>query len=324
MNKYWLHCVAAKEKRNVMKLELYIRGGLGNQLYQYAAARYIQEKYGYDELIINSYDYRQYKIRNFEMENFELNSSVNITDKISGTKNMLRSGYRVYQKLYSMIKKKRAKTLFFKCNKWKYLLGMTEFTCPEMSQKDVSDMFMYGYFASSKPALEMKNKLMGEIKLSGERTERYKQLLDKVQSGKSIAVSIRCGWDYEKYGWPICSKEFYLSGLEKIKGEIGECNVFIFADDLQKVKNEEWFGGNVTYVEGLDVCESFELMRNCNNYVCSNSSFSWWGAFLSYSDSPIIYSSNRVFSKNSCEDDERIRLSYINYIDYLTGEDVKV
>lgn len=306
-----------------MKLELYIRGGLGNQLYQYAAARYIQEKYGYDELIINSYDYRRYKIRNFEIENFELNSSVNITDKISRTKNILRSGYRVYQKLYSMIRKKRANTLFFNFNKWKYLLGITEFMCPEMPQKDVSDMFMYGYFVSSRPALEMKNKLMNEIKLSGERTERYKQLLNEVQSGKSIAVSIRCGSDYEKYDWPICSKEFYLSGLEKIKEEIGECNVFIFADDVQKVKNGEWFGDNVTYVEGLDVCESFELMRNCNNYVCSNSSFSWWGAFLSYSDTPIIYSSNRVFRKTGSEDDDRIRLTYVNYLDYLTGENVK-
>ena len=66
-----------------MDILLYIRGGLGNQLYQYAVSRYLQETGGFDKLRILTTSYKNYKIRNLEIENFILNNHVEIVDKIS-------------------------------------------------------------------------------------------------------------------------------------------------------------------------------------------------------------------------------------------------
>ena len=56
-----------------------MRGGLGNQLFQYAYARKLQHKYNANKIILDIREYERYKVRNFELGSFRLNGSVVIT-----------------------------------------------------------------------------------------------------------------------------------------------------------------------------------------------------------------------------------------------------
>ena len=89
---------------------------------------------------------------------------------------------------------------------------------------------------------------------------------------------------YSKFLLPM--KHIHLlQPRKKLISCYNNLKIFIFSDDIKKIKREKWFDGmEATYIDDVDVCESFELLRNCKNYVCSNSSFSWWGAFLSYNE----------------------------------------
>lgn len=57
-------------------INLRIMGGLGNQLYQYAAARYVQTVSKSEKIIIDVGGYERYKIRNLEINNILKNHNV--------------------------------------------------------------------------------------------------------------------------------------------------------------------------------------------------------------------------------------------------------
>ena len=52
-------------------------------------------------------------------------------------------------------------------------------------------------------------------------------------------------------------------------------------DDIDIVKNEFDFPYPVIYVTPEDSSSGMRLMYNCKHYVIANSTFSWWGAYLS-------------------------------------------
>lgn len=304
------------------RIELRIMGGFGNQLYQYSAAKYIEKKYGAEEVVLDSGEYATYKIRNLEIDQLLHNDIVSV-EEIKSKKNFFfREGYHVYQKLFRIISKKRPHQIVLRWFKEKYLCAYI--SCDLTRDLKAAILHMYGYFVSADIALSVKNELMQELWLDANQAgDKYLAYSNLTNLNECIAISIRCAEDYVKNKWPICSSDFYCKGLDYIIDKKGmNCPILIFADDIDKVKKENWFSNydNVTYVEGLSVCESFELLRSCSHYVCSNSSFSWWGAFLSYSASPIRIIPNKVFSGDSNDIDNLTFYKGLTILDYNTGE----
>ena len=54
-----------------------------------------------------------------------------------------------------------------------------------------------------------------------------------------------------------------------------------YLDDIKKVKEEFDFNDNEIFIEGCSALESLELLKMCDDFIISNSSFAWWGAYLS-------------------------------------------
>lgn len=302
-----------------MNLELYIQGGLGNQLYQYAYARYIGELKEFKTLSIYSNSYKFSSLRNLEISNYNLNNNVNFTNKVKYKDEFLRKTYHLYLKIYSILLRKHPLQTNFRLWNKQYV-----FSCVDANEHRVDNFhntYLYGYFVSSKVAENVYTTLMSELTLKGDRTKKYIEYINLIKKEilPIIGVSIRCDVDYVDNGWPVCSKDYYKKGIDLLQSEIKNCKVLIFADNIEKVKKENWFTSNVTYIEDLDVCESFELLRNCNHYVCSNSSFSWWASFLTYNSSSIAYHPDAVFPTIYSNDDKRTHLNRFRYLNHLTG-----
>lgn len=55
----------------------------------------------------------------------------------------------------------------------------------------------------------------------------------------------------------------------------------VFSDDIEKAKQEPMFQGDrFEFSEGKTAEEDMNLMASCKGLIGSNSSFSWWGAWL--------------------------------------------
>jgi hypothetical protein len=159
--------------------------------------------------------------------------------------------------------------------------------------------FDYGYFQSYRWAEEV----IGELKnLSLAETSpsllKYSELAERESP---LIVHVRLG-DYRSessFGFPGAS--YYFASIKKAWGSGSFGSIWIFSDEIENV--EEFLPleniGEYRLVDekNLSSAEVLEIMRLGKGYVIANSTFSWWGAYLSRADNPQIFAPKPWFSE---------------------------
>ena len=109
-----------------------------------------------------------------------------------------------------------------------------------------------------------------------------------LQEPNVVAISVRRG-DYLIYSdyHPVVSKEYIDKALTRIPNINGKNQHLIFTDDVPWCKENLAHLTNVHFVEAA-VHEQMWLMSLCDHFVISNSSFSWWGAYLSRNPHKVV------------------------------------
>jgi hypothetical protein len=144
---------------------------------------------------------------------------------------------------------------------------------------------MCGYFQSYKYFENIRHILID--KFSCEYVNHIcSQIIDKLkkQYNKDItSIHIRRG-DYLKYPniHPICTLKYYQESIQSVQDNI----FLIFSDDLQWCK-KQFNDQNMLYITNSNVFD-FTLMSKCDNNIISNSSYSWWAAYLNKNENKII------------------------------------
>jgi len=114
-----------------------------------------------------------------------------------------------------------------------------------------------------------------------EYTDKFLKYADLIWKSESVSVSVhvRRG-DYllgRKMAYCDLSVNYYFDAMKLIKGDL-----FIFSDDLpwcRKIFNQAYFTRKVTFVD-IDDYFAIELMKYCKYNIITNSTFSWWAALL--------------------------------------------
>lgn len=79
------------------------------------------------------------------------------------------------------------------------------------------------------------------------------------------------------------SDKYYRKALLLFEDMVKECGVSVFSDDINFCRNQNFLKKipNVEFIEELDELKTMGIMISCQGgFICANSSFSWWGAFL--------------------------------------------
>jgi hypothetical protein len=102
------------------------------------------------------------------------------------------------------------------------------------------------------------------------------------------AVHVRRG-DYLRREMPHkpCPVAYYEQAIELVLAEDPDARFVVFSDDLDWCRRELPLHDPV-YVEGNPDWLDLTLMTRCEHHICANSTFSWWGAFLSGDARPIV------------------------------------
>jgi hypothetical protein len=118
--------------------------------------------------------------------------------------------------------------------------------------------------------------------------ERFIRLAKETQC---LAISVRRGDFLQSSHLGVCSEEYYFNGINHIRSERDIDCIFVFSDDIKYCRNLfSFLDGQVIYVEGFTPAKSLHLMNQCKHFVIANSTFSWWGAWLSESQDKLVVS----------------------------------
>jgi hypothetical protein len=144
---------------------------------------------------------------------------------------------------------------------------------------------LYGYFQSPLYFLAESNSIIAELKLLGRRDE----LRSRIGPGCNISMHFRLG-DYKRVGAPLLDFDYYQSALTAVSAGLGPAAVWCFfeAEDAELVTG--WISQLREQFPALEYrpvqsgaradWEDLLTMSLCDHHVISNSTFSWWGAFL--------------------------------------------
>lgn len=141
-----------------------------------------------------------------------------------------------------------------------------------------------GYFQSEKYWKDYEAEIRKLFEFNDAFKEKIKQRFTSALSGKTLAISVRRGDFVDNNNYYQIPVDYYLQAYYKYFGS--DYNVIIFSDDMRYCKLHFSCLPNVYFAEGSDI-DQLCLMSMCENHIVSNSTFSWWGAYLSGSKNVI-------------------------------------
>lgn len=267
-----------------------MKGGLGNQLFQYMFALYLKEQFKEEVYLDFSYykhctdDIRKPRIMEYNLllsEVPEQKIKKYLKFKQIGNFNSL-----IYKSSIFFEKNFNRRYFFEEKNKrnFQYIEDIKEF------------IYYDGYWQNWKYVdyISKKN-LFPTINKNHSNFLREKKNL--LISQKSVFVGIRRG-DYitnkkNLNRFSSCSNNYYLSAMRRIQEKLIDPVFYIFSNDMEWVKRNLTFDTyNFKFWESDEILtdfEEFSIMQSCNNAIISNSTFHYWVAqFIMNKDKIII------------------------------------
>jgi hypothetical protein len=150
-------------------------------------------------------------------------------------------------------------------------------------------IILHGYFQYA-PLIEKYQDKIRDIYLKG-----LEGILEE-ENGSDIAIHVRRG-DYMKFSdvFHILDVSYYARAIQQIEEKVqGKKRYKVFSDDIEWCKEQDIFQSleDVLFIEDKDELKSFCQMIQCSGGIIgANSSFSWWAAFLGASkfNAPCIF-----------------------------------
>ena len=292
------------KKRLVVK----ISEGLGNQLFMYANAFSLKEKYQLD-LFIDQYSgyYNKKSVSTFLLNNFNISSKYALKEyTFASNKRYLLKKFLQFidkfadQKKFIFEKKNLDKSSFFS----QIDLNKTKNLC-----------FLDGNFESEKYFIDYRNELLKEFTFNNISRIKDNEYLKLIKTKNVVSICIR----QNRYSERLNNKDdknsiekshFFLNAqLEYIKEAIKyfkdkiENPIFlVWSNDFSNLDN---YFSNEEYIFVINkenkILSDFYLLTQCKYFIIAPSTFSWWGAWLSNADDKICVRPKKLNNSNNID-----------------------
>jgi hypothetical protein len=271
-------------------------GGLGNQMFQYAAGRRLAHVLGV-ELKLDISAFNSYKLRKYCLGTFNIQESFATLDEITALTKP------------RFVERMRAKALRRPPRPPKtYIREKKNFHFDPDIMNLPDGVYLEGYWQSEKYFSEISDIIRKEFAVKVTQTGENKVLAEQITSSLSVSLHIRRG-DYVSnprtnlvHG--ICGMDYYLRCVEFIADKVKEPHFFVFSDDPQWVRKNLNLAYRMTVINHNGVEKDYEdlrLVSQCKHHIIANSTFSWWGAWLSHNSNKVILAP-KVWANNDYYD----------------------
>jgi hypothetical protein len=292
-----------------------LMGGLGNQMFQYAAGKALAERHGARlALDLSGFPYDEER-RSFLLDRWCVPKADLAGPPEAGSKkpasNFVRSRWRR------------------RIDRVLGLVGLPELQPPASDYHEPhfhydpafealgSQTALFGYFQSEHYFSEIADKLRDFFQPCDALSPPAQLVADRIATTQhSVSVHIR-RTDFitnpariSFHGW--LDDLYYRRALKVMYGTVNPAmTIFVFSDDPAAAEGVLDFvpAANLVHVRGDPErpWEDLALMTRCRHHVIANSSFSWWGAWLNPSPDKVVIAPRAWFTpaglraRNTCD-----------------------
>ena len=277
-------CMNSAEKSGLVIIKL--QGGLGNQLFQYAAGYSLAKKTN-RKFVMDLSHYEKSGSRSYQLDKLHISATAwdgqvpnkilsrLLTSKLFSLKSVLKI-YKEYGHHFD----------------------------PVVDKISHGQIYLKGFFQSSRYFMNFQNDIRSEFSLKRPLDHFSGLWKNRICNSKnSVAIHIRRG-DYITNHTAAAihgqlTLDYYRRAMDLMSKILdGNPQFYVFSDDTDFA--EQSFSGirnlHVVKNQANRSWEDMFLMASCNNFIIANSSYSWWGAWLNRSKKNVIIAPAQWFS----------------------------
>ena len=243
-----------------------IKGGLGNQLFQYAVGRALALHHRLP-LKLDLTIFKTYKLHRYLLDQFAIQADIATEDeiiKLKGRNNVLFSALRKagLVKRKSYLKEKRSS--YFDASVFKN-----------------DDVYLDGYWQNELYFSDIREELLRDLTSISSISELGVVYMEGIKKSNSVSLHVRRGNYLNLKNFNVLDINYYMKAVEYMRKNVEKPTFYIFSDDLEWCKNSLGFLDNCIFVDSTKTeIDDLKLMSFCKHNIIANSSFSWWGAWL--------------------------------------------
>jgi hypothetical protein len=244
-----------------------IKGGLGNQLFQYAVGRAVALHHKVP-LKLDLTIFETYKLHNgYRLDQFAIQADIapkNEIIKLKGGNNVLFSALRKV----GLVKRKS----YFKEKRTSYF---------DASVFKNNSVYLDGYWQNELYFKNIRELLLRELSPVSSMSDLDCAYLECIKNSNSVSLHVRRGDYLNSKNINVLDVDYYVKAVDYIRKNVKNPTFYIFSDDLEWCKNNLGFLNGCIYVDRTQTeIDDLKLMSFCRHNIIANSSFSWWGAWL--------------------------------------------
>jgi len=283
-----------------------LQGGLGNQMFEYATARRIAET-NKTELKLDLSAYENDHLRVFELGCFSIEGSVATKDELSN-----------FQNKHALALKCDRIVNYLKMPFSQVLITEKDFGFDQRILRLKDDKYLIGYWQSEKYFSDISSIIRKNFSFKTKPNQINAKLIEQMMSEEAVSIHVRRG-DYVQNSVTnsyhgTCDLHYYHNAVSILQKRFKNLTFYVFSDDSAWVKdNLKINAAKVYYVDHNPPDKGFEdlrLMMNCKHFIIANSSFSWWGAWLSSYEKKNIIAPKQWFKNTSLNTKDLIPYSW--------------
>ncbi len=266
-------------------------GGLGNQMFQYAAGLRLSIVRGVP-LRLDTSGFLTTPLREFSLHQF------NISGKVASRREL---AWFVRWPSRSSLVWRLAKQVGAASHA---LVNERHFHFDDEMLRLPATVYLNGYWQSEKYFADVADEVRAQFTLKFKLSDDARKLLAEVDGTNSVSLHVRRG-DYvsdstvnRAHG--VCSIEYYTAAAEMIALKLNSPSFFVFSDDPVWSQQHLRLRWPTTFVasDGTGSAHTdMRLMSSCKHHIIANSSFSWWGAWLNRNPEKIVIAPARWFKE---------------------------
>jgi hypothetical protein len=145
--------------------------------------------------------------------------------------------------------------------------------------------YLRGYFQSTKHfadvSEELRHLFQPDAATQGYVRNTYADLIQMRDT--VVVVHVRRG-DYVglNHYHVNLGERYYSNAIAAARQEIPDAHLVVISDDIAWCRQQPWLNlGDVTFIDETSDVATLFLMTQFKHFIIANSSFSWWGAWLS-------------------------------------------
>lgn len=290
-------------------------GGLGNQMFQYAAGRAASLRAKTTlKLDISGFEFqnRLDTPRSYELDIFKLKADFATNEEINKLKQ--NRGSFIERVMRNRVPK--VSQYILKSRTYYYENVYHQFEDRILHLQ--GDAYLEGWWQSDKYFRDVKDIIQKDFEFSQKPDTQNRKILKRIQESNSVSIHIRRGdyikiKNYNSY-YIHLGLDYYTEAIGLIAKKMTKPSLYIFTDD------PEWARGNVklpypvTVVShnlGKNNHEDLRLMSACQCNIIANSAFSWWAAYLNRNPRKIVVAPKKWLVSQQFSIEDRVPAEWL-------------